>query len=78
MTRKKVEAKNGLENYAYNMRNTIRDSNMASKLDPEDKKTIEKEVEVCLRKYLSLQEVTKLIFIHFFFPLPGSDNLVGS
>lgn len=42
---KKVEAKNALENYAYNMRNTIRDDNVASKLDSGDKKKIEDAVE---------------------------------
>ena len=39
---KKIEAKNNLENYAYNMRNTISDSKMT--LDPADKETIEKAV----------------------------------
>jgi L1 cell adhesion molecule like protein len=43
--RKKVEAKNVLENYAYSMRNTIRDEKVASKLDANDKQTIEKAVE---------------------------------
>ncbi|KAI3446725.1 hypothetical protein Pfo_003390 [Paulownia fortunei] len=43
--KKKVEAKNGLENYAYNMRNTVRDEKFASKLDPSDKEKIEKAVE---------------------------------
>lgn len=43
--KKKVEAKNGLENYAYNMRNTVRDEKFASKLDPSDKEKIEKSVE---------------------------------
>jgi L1 cell adhesion molecule like protein len=43
--KKKIEAKNSLENYAFNMRNTIRDDKVASKLDPADKKKIEEEVE---------------------------------
>jgi heat shock protein 1/8 len=43
--RGKVEAKNGLENYAYNMRNTIRDDKVASKLEAEDKEKIEKKVQ---------------------------------
>ncbi|KAL3824651.1 hypothetical protein ACJIZ3_020680 [Penstemon smallii] len=43
--KKKVEAKNGLENYAYNMRNTVRDEKLATKLDPSDKGRIEKAVE---------------------------------
>ncbi|PSS21046.1 Heat shock 70 protein [Actinidia chinensis var. chinensis] len=43
--KKKVEAKNSLENFAYNMRNTVRDEKFASKLDPADKQRIEKAVE---------------------------------
>ncbi|KAK0592559.1 hypothetical protein LWI29_021255 [Acer saccharum] len=39
--KKKVEAKNALENYAYNMRNTVRDEKISSQLDPADKKKIE-------------------------------------
>jgi L1 cell adhesion molecule like protein len=39
--KEKVEAKNSLENYAYTMRNTMRDDNVASKLAPEDKSKIE-------------------------------------
>ena len=42
--KKKVEAKNALENYAYNMRNTVRDEKIAGKLDPADKEKIEKAV----------------------------------
>ncbi|XP_068344360.1 heat shock 70 kDa protein [Pyrus communis] len=43
--KKKVEAKNALENYAYNMRNTVRDDKFAGKLDPADKQKIEKAVD---------------------------------
>ncbi|CAI0420947.1 unnamed protein product [Linum tenue] len=43
--KKKVEAKNSLENYAYNMRNTIKDEKIAGKLDSADKEKIEKAVE---------------------------------
>ncbi|KAH9298706.1 hypothetical protein KI387_030388, partial [Taxus chinensis] len=43
--KKKVDAKNTLENYAYNMRNTIRDDKFSGKLDPADKQKIEKAVE---------------------------------
>lgn len=46
--KKKVEAKNAMENYAYNMRNTIKDEKIASKLDPADKQRIEKTVEEAL------------------------------
>ncbi|KAB1211972.1 Heat shock 70 kDa protein [Morella rubra] len=42
--KKKVEAKNSLENYAYSMRNTLRDEKIGGKLDPADKEKIEKAV----------------------------------
>ncbi|KAI8474728.1 MAG: heat shock cognate 70 kDa protein 4-like protein [Monoraphidium minutum] len=42
---KKVEAKNSLENYAYNMRNTVRDDKVAGKLSAEDKEKIEAAVK---------------------------------
>ena len=41
----KVEYKNSLENYTYNMRNTIRDDKIVGKLDPTDKKKIEDAVD---------------------------------
>ncbi|KAL4433610.1 hypothetical protein ABPG75_000051 [Micractinium tetrahymenae] len=43
--RARVEARNGLENYAYSMRNTIKDANLADKLSAEDKEKIEKAVD---------------------------------
>ncbi|KAL2462199.1 Heat shock 70 kDa protein 5 [Abeliophyllum distichum] len=43
--KKKVEAKNAVENYAYNMRNTIKDEKIAGKLDPADKQKIEKAID---------------------------------
>ena len=43
--RKKVEAKNSLESYTYNMRNSMRDENVGGKLLPDDKKKIEQAVE---------------------------------
>ncbi|XP_057968052.1 heat shock 70 kDa protein-like isoform X2 [Malania oleifera] len=43
--KKKVEAKNSLENYAYNMRNPIKDEKIAGKLNPAEKQKIEKAVE---------------------------------
>jgi L1 cell adhesion molecule like protein len=47
--KKKIEAKNGLENYAYNMRNTIKDEKIASNLDAADKKKIEDAVEAAIQ-----------------------------
>ncbi|CAA6672245.1 unnamed protein product [Spirodela intermedia] len=43
--KKKVEAKNSLENYAYNMRNTVRDEKMREKMPETEREKIEKEVE---------------------------------
>lgn len=42
--RQKIEAKNGLENYAYSLRNTLRDEKVSSKMDPTDKATLEKSI----------------------------------
>ena len=42
--KRKVEAKNGLENYAYNLRNTIRDEKIAGQLSSGDKQKIETAV----------------------------------
>ncbi|MBA0735897.1 hypothetical protein Gogos_019698 [Gossypium gossypioides] len=43
--KKKVEAKNAIENYAYNMRNTIKDDKVGGKLDPSDKGKMEKAID---------------------------------
>ncbi|KAE9601715.1 Heat shock 70 kDa protein [Lupinus albus] len=45
----KVEAKNSLENYAYNMRNTIKDEKIGGKLSPDEKQKIEKAVEEAIQ-----------------------------
>ncbi|WOL01975.1 heat shock cognate 70 kDa protein 2-like [Canna indica] len=47
--KKKVEAKNALENYAYNMRNTIKDDKVSSKLAAADKKKIEDAIEQAIQ-----------------------------
>mmetsp|Transcript_6964 Transcript_6964/g.25400 ORF Transcript_6964/g.25400 Transcript_6964/m.25400 type:complete len:647 (-) Transcript_6964:153-2093(-) len=46
--KKKIEAKNAVENYAYNMRNTMNDTNVGGKLDADDKKTIEDAIEAAI------------------------------
>ncbi|KAI3520005.1 hypothetical protein L1887_09226 [Cichorium endivia] len=43
--KKKVEAKNALENYAYNMRNTIKDEKIGGKIPADEKKKVEDAVE---------------------------------
>ncbi|KAI7737525.1 hypothetical protein M8C21_033528 [Ambrosia artemisiifolia] len=47
--KKKVEAKNALENYAYNMRNTIKDEKIRSELPADDKKKVEDAVEEAIQ-----------------------------
>lgn len=47
--KKRVEARNSLENYAYNMRNTVRDDKVASKLDAADKEALDKAVEDAIK-----------------------------
>jgi len=41
--RKKVDAKNGLESYIFQMKNTLNEENLKDKFSDEDKKTIEDE-----------------------------------
>jgi len=43
--RKKVEAKNGLENYTYSIRNTLNDEKLKDKFSSDEKKTIEDAVK---------------------------------
>jgi heat shock protein 1/8 len=47
--RKKIESKNALENYAYNMRNTIKDEKIAGNLDSADKKKIEDAIDAAIQ-----------------------------
>ena len=44
-----MEAKNALENYAYNMRNTIQDEKIGEKLPAADKKKIEDAIEQAIQ-----------------------------
>eukprot|EP01120_Amphizonella_sp_Union-15-10_P007625 TRINITY_DN258_c0_g1_i9.p1 TRINITY_DN258_c0_g1~~TRINITY_DN258_c0_g1_i9.p1 ORF type:complete len:427 (-),score=107.31 TRINITY_DN258_c0_g1_i9:70-1284(-) len=43
--KKKVEAKNGLENYAYSMRNTLKEEKIASQISEDDKKTLNDAID---------------------------------
>lgn len=49
LVKEKVDARNSLETYAYNMKNQIEDSDkLADKLDEDDKSTIEEAVKEAL------------------------------
>ena len=43
--KKKIEAKNGLENYAYSLRNSSNDEKLKDKIDAADKETLEGKVK---------------------------------
>jgi L1 cell adhesion molecule like protein len=57
--RKKVEAKNGLENYAYSMKNTINEEKVSSQLDPADKAKILAAIEDAT-KWLEANQLAEL------------------
>merc|ERR1712072_1242768 len=46
--KEKVEAKNGLENYCFTMRNTLQEEKLKDKFDAGDKEKIEKAVQDAL------------------------------
>merc|ERR1711939_811480 len=48
MHKKKVEAKNGLENYCFTMRNTLTEEKLKEKFETADKEAIEKAVQDAL------------------------------
>jgi heat shock protein 1/8 len=43
--RKKIEAKNALENYAYSLKNTMSEEKTASKIDASDKESLTKKID---------------------------------
>jgi len=55
----RIEAKNGLENYAYSMRNTIRDDKVGAALPSEDKAKIESAVTASIEWLERNQEAEK-------------------
>lgn len=46
--KKKVEARNGLENYAYGLKNSINEPNLKDKISDEDRKTLEDAIKTTL------------------------------
>jgi len=45
VNKQRIESKNGLENYAYSLRNTIRDEKIADKIDTADKDKLNKAID---------------------------------
>jgi L1 cell adhesion molecule like protein len=54
--RERIDAKNGMENYAYSIKNTINDEKVASKLDPADKEKVNEAVAAAIKWLESNQE----------------------
>ena len=48
-TKKKVEAKNGLENYCYSIRNTLKDEKLQDKISSDEKSQVESAIEETLK-----------------------------
>jgi len=57
-----IEAKNGLENYAYNIRNTIGEDKMKDKISPSDKELIDNAVKETLEWLDANQTADKATF----------------
>jgi len=72
--RERVDAKNGLENYAYSMKNTIADANVAGKLSEDDKKTILDACEKAIQWLHNNQEAGKDEYEHHQKELEGVCN----
>jgi len=47
--RSRIEAKNGLENYSYSLRNTIRDEKVVDKLSSEDKEKLNEAIDAAIK-----------------------------
>ncbi|KAI7904544.1 hsp71-like protein [Cokeromyces recurvatus] len=55
----RIQAKNGLESYAYNLRNTLQEENVASKLDAADKEKLNQAVKEAIDWLDNSQEASK-------------------
>lgn len=49
IVRRQIEAKNSLEGYVYNVKNSLNDANLSGKFDPADKSMIEEKVNEVLQ-----------------------------
>ncbi|PWU86075.1 putative heat shock protein 70 (hsp70) [Trypanosoma cruzi] len=62
--RERIDAKNGLENYAFSMKNTVNEPNVAGKIEEADKNTITSAVEEALQWLNNNQEASKEEYEH--------------
>merc|ERR1712146_800589 len=76
--REKVEAKNGLEQFAYQVKGQLEDEKMRQKLDATDVQTVKKACEDCLSWLDSNQMAEKEEFEHKREELQGICNPIFS
>ena len=55
----RIGARNSLESFAYNLRNTLQDDKLKGKFDKNDKKTLESAVDDCIKWLDNNQEASK-------------------
>jgi len=60
----RIQSKNALESYAYNLRNSLQDDKIASKLEASDKSTLEKAVDEAIQWLDRSQEAPKEEYEH--------------
>jgi len=62
--KERIEAKNHLENYAYSLRNTLKDEKVAGKIDPNDKDKLNKAIDETVQWLEKNQTAEKDEFDH--------------
>jgi len=72
--RERIDAKNGLENYAYSLRNTINDPQVGDKLSQTDKDALHKQIDETIKWLDSNQTAEKDEFEHQQKTLEGVAN----
>jgi len=60
----RIQSRNGLESYAYNLRNTLQDEKITGKLDPADKKKLEDSIQESITWLENNQEAEKEEYDH--------------
>ncbi|KAI9102616.1 hsp71-like protein [Phlyctochytrium arcticum] len=60
----RIQAKNGLESYSYNLRNTLQDEKVASKMDGDDKIKLENAIDEAIKWLDSNLEASKEEYEH--------------
>merc|ERR1712146_411303 len=78
LSKEEVEAKNGLEQFAYQMKGQVEDEKIKEKLDASDVETVKKACEDCLSWLDSNQMAEKEEFEHKREELQGICNPIFS